>query len=73
MITIFTIKTTNPNYNGVTEGVTFVNGVAEVSDEFLRNVLVNNYGYIDATEVKPTTAAESKPEGPATKRKADGK
>jgi hypothetical protein len=68
VIPIFTIKTPNPNYNGVTEGVTFVNGVAEVADEITRNVLVNNYGYIDAT-----VKSESKPEAPAPKRKPSGK
>jgi hypothetical protein len=65
--TIYTIKTPNPNYNGVTEGVAFVNGVARVEDEVTRNVLVNNYGYIDATEEK------SKTEEPAPKRKSSGK
>lgn len=69
VVTIYTIKTPNPNYNGITEGVAFVNGVARVEDEITRNVLVNNYGYIDATEEK-----SEKPEEPAApKRKSSAK
>ncbi|ACV62977.1 hypothetical protein Dtox_2150 [Desulfofarcimen acetoxidans DSM 771] len=33
-------------YNGVTEGVLFQNGRAIVEDEFIKNLLVVNYGYI---------------------------
>jgi hypothetical protein len=69
--TIYTIKTPNPNYNGVTEGVAFVNGVARVEDEVTRNVLVNNYGYIDATEEKPKT--EEPAPAPKAPRKSSGK
>jgi hypothetical protein len=67
---VFLIKTPNEKYNGITEGVPFVNGQAKVEDEAVRNVLVNNYGYIDATEKveKPKQAEEKAP-----KRKASGK
>ncbi|WP_026558360.1 hypothetical protein [Brevibacillus sp. NSP2.1] len=64
MVTIYTIKTPNAQYNGITEGVPFVNGVAEVKDEATRNVLVNNYGYIDATGDTPEPKTEE-PEAPA--------
>jgi hypothetical protein len=67
----FIIKTPNEKYNGITEGVPFVNGQAKVEDEVVRNVLVNNYGYIDATEKveKPKQAEEKAPK----QRKASGK
>jgi hypothetical protein len=54
----YIIKTPNEKYNGVTEGVPFVNGVAKVDDKIVRDVLVNNYGYIDATK---EAKAEEKP------------
>jgi hypothetical protein len=68
---VFLIKTPNEKYNGVTEGVPFVNGQAKVEDEAVRNVLVNNYGYIDATE--KVEKPEKKVEEKAPKRKASGK
>lgn len=65
---MFLIKTPNEKYNGITEGVPFVNGQAKVEDEAVRNVLVNDYGYADVTE-----KAEKKAEEKAPKRKASGK
>jgi hypothetical protein len=65
----YTIKTPNEKYNGVTEGVGFVNGVAKVEDKQLRDVLVNNYGYSDVTEKK----AEEKPADKAPAKKASDK
>ncbi|ACV63889.1 hypothetical protein Dtox_3144 [Desulfofarcimen acetoxidans DSM 771] len=41
----FLIKTKSKLYNGVTEGVLFKNGQAVVEDEFIKNLLVVNYGY----------------------------
>jgi hypothetical protein len=64
---VFLIKTPNEKYEGVTEGVAFVHGQAKVEDEAVRNILVNDYGYIDATE-KPKKAEEKAP-----KRKASEK
>ncbi|AUM66379.1 hypothetical protein C0R09_18665 [Brevibacillus laterosporus] len=49
---MYTIKTPNDKYNGITEGVPFVNGVAEVKDVVTRDVLVNNYGYMDETKTE---------------------
>lgn len=46
----YTLKTKNPNYNGVTEGVPFAKGIGHTEDENVRNVLVNNYKYEDVTE-----------------------
>lgn len=45
MVTRWRITVPNKQYNGVTEGVAFVQGEALVSDEILKNVLVVNYGY----------------------------
>lgn len=56
------IKTPNKMYNGITEGVAFVNGQAIVEDEILKNMLVNNYGYV-AEEI-----VEKKEEKPAEKK-----
>lgn len=39
------ITVPNKNYNGVTEGVAFIQGEALVADEISKNVLVVNYGY----------------------------
>jgi hypothetical protein len=41
----YKILTPNPNYNGVTEGVAFANGVGYTDSEAIKNVLVNDYGY----------------------------
>lgn len=63
----YKIKTPNDRYNGVTEGVAFVNGVGETDDENVKNVLVNDYGY--EPEVKP----EAKPKQPAKAKGASKK
>ncbi len=63
----FKIVTPNEQYNGVTEGLAFANGVAHTEDENLKNVLVNNYGYRAEEEEKPKAKAEAKP------KKASGK
>ncbi|WP_262372747.1 hypothetical protein [Sutcliffiella horikoshii] len=47
---MFTIKTPNNKYSGVTEGVAFADGVGKTEDENVRNVLVNDYGYEDVTK-----------------------
>lgn len=73
MFTIYTIKTPNEKYNGITEGVPFVNGVAKVEDELVRNVLVNNYGYHDATDEPVAEQAEEQLEEPAKPRKSSAK
>ncbi|WP_276913178.1 hypothetical protein [Aneurinibacillus aneurinilyticus] len=73
MFTIYTIKTPNPQYSGITEGVPFVNGVTKVEDEGTRNVLVNNYGYIDATEAREMKQPEEPAQKTPTKRKPSGK
>jgi hypothetical protein len=57
----YKILTPNKQYNGVTEGVAFANGVGHTDNESIKNVLVNDYGY--SCETKP----EAKP------KKASGK
>ncbi|MFT4413194.1 hypothetical protein ACLM5H_04960 [Fredinandcohnia humi] len=47
----FKVTTKNKLYNGITEGVAFVNGEAIVEDEVKVKVLVHNYGY-EAEEMK---------------------
>lgn len=59
---MYAIKTPNPNYDGVTFGVKFENGSAVVENENLRNILVNDYGYL-FEEVKM-------PEEPAPEKQA---
>jgi len=54
----YTIEVPNKLYSGVTEGVPFVNGVATVEDEKVRDILVINYGYTDATP-KSTSKTQS--------------
>lgn len=61
----YTIKTPNKNYNGVTYGISFVDGVATTDDEKVKNVLVNDFGYSveiteDKKEVKPKNTKSSK-------------
>ena len=41
----YVIHTKSKMYNGVTEEVLFQNGQAVVEDEYLKNLLVVNYGY----------------------------
>ena len=52
----YVIRTKNKMYNGVTEGVLFQDGQAIVEDEYLKNLLVTNYGYtaelIEADDTK---------------------
>jgi hypothetical protein len=65
----YKILTPNPNYNGVTEGVAFANGVGYTDSEAIKNVLVNDYGY-SYEELK--VEAEEKPKQ-APKGKASAK
>lgn len=64
----FKIKTPNPLYNGVTEGVPFANGIGHTDDENVKNILVNDYGYELVTEEKAEDSAPSK--APAKKPSA---
>ncbi|WP_213656275.1 hypothetical protein [Paenibacillus vini] len=51
---MFKIKTPNPQFNGVREGLHFVGGVAYTEDTVLCGVLVSNYGYLsEESKVKP--------------------
>lgn len=50
---VYKLKTPNPLYNGVTEGVAFVKGLGETTDKNIRNVLVNDYKYEDISEDAP--------------------
>lgn len=47
---MYTIKTPNKKYSGVTEGVAFADGVGKTDCKITRNVLVNDYKYTDATD-----------------------
>lgn len=72
----YKILTPNPQYNGVTEGLGFVNGVAETDSEILKNVLVNNYGYNVETQKQKAEVKETPKQAPtkaATTRKTSGK
>ena len=60
----YKITTPNPQYNGVTEGVPFADGVGHTDDENVKNSLVNNYGY---------SVAEDAPKKAPAKPKASGK
>ena len=42
----YLIKTKSKIYNGTTEGVGFTDGQAVVNDEYIKNLLTVNYGYI---------------------------
>ena len=54
----YKILTPNAQYNGVTEGVAFANGVGHTDSEAIKNVLVNDYGYkAEAQEEKPKKAS----------------
>lgn len=59
----YVIKTPSEIYNGVTAGVQFVNGIAEVEDKDLRDYLVYGFGYADVTpeEAPAKPKAEDKP------------
>jgi hypothetical protein len=59
-MTKYIIETPNKNYNGVTHGVQFVNGVGETNNENIRNVLVSDFGY-DLVNEKQNTEKETKP------------
>jgi hypothetical protein len=56
----FKIKAPNEKYNGVTEGVAFVNGVGETDDKNAKNVLINDYGYSFVEEPKKKAAEKPK-------------
>ncbi|AEB25377.1 MULTISPECIES: hypothetical protein [Bacillus amyloliquefaciens group] len=61
----YKIQTPNKYYNGVTAGVSFSSGVAEIESKEVRDDLVNNFGYTDIT---PEAKAPKKPA-----RKSSGK
>ncbi|MBP3046011.1 hypothetical protein ACFVIX_02240 [Bacillus subtilis] len=54
----YKIQAPNEHYNGITAGVSFSSGVAEVESKEVRNELVNNFGYKDIT---PEAKAPKKP------------
>lgn len=49
---MYKIETPNKKYSGVTEGVAFADGIGRTDCENTRNVLVNDYGYKDVTNLK---------------------
>jgi hypothetical protein len=63
----YKILTPNTQYNGVTEGVAFADGVGHTDDENIKNKLVNNYGYSCEEKKAP---AEEKPKKATTKTSA---
>lgn len=60
---IYVIKTPNPLYNGVTEGVQFENGIGKTDHLNIRNILVNDYGYEDVTEYENQDKQENVNDG----------
>ena len=56
----YVLKTPNPLYKGITEGVPFSKGIGQTNDKNVRNVLVNDYKYEDITDYSVL-------EGPAEK------
>ncbi|AIQ13634.1 hypothetical protein [Paenibacillus durus] len=72
---MFVIKTPNPNYDGITLGVKFNNGMAVVEDESLRKILVNDYGYIfeEISPEEPQVSAVKAPKPRKTAAKSSGK
>lgn len=46
---MYILKTPNKQYNGVTEGVAFSKGIGQTDNSNIRNILVNDYGYVDVT------------------------
>ncbi|WP_151737239.1 hypothetical protein [Paenibacillus tengchongensis] len=63
------VKTPNPRYEGVTAGVVFVNGAAEVEDEYLRRLLVRDYGYSEEALEKGSPQAEEQSEPAQVQRR----
>lgn len=47
---IYTLRTPNNLYSGVTEGVPFSQGIGKTEDKNIRNILVNDYKYDDITD-----------------------
>lgn len=47
---MYKLKSPNPRYNGVTEGVPFSEGIGKTESKDIRNVLVNDYKYEDITD-----------------------
>src|SRR5690625_1425693 len=60
MLLTYVLKTPNPLYKGITEGVPFSKGIGQTNDKNVRNVLVNDYKYEDITDYSVL-------EGPAEK------
>ena len=54
----YKIQAPNEHYNGITAGVSFSSGVAEVESKEVRNELVNTFGYKD---ISPEAKAPKKP------------
>jgi len=42
---MYKIKTPNPHYNGITNGIKFNNGIGETDSEIVKNILVNEFKY----------------------------
>ncbi|KYD30055.1 hypothetical protein [Geobacillus sp. B4113_201601] len=42
---MYKIKTPNENYNGVTYGIKFTNGLGETDSEEIKNILIHDFGY----------------------------
>lgn len=56
---MFIITTPNPQYTGITAGVQFENGVAYIEDDYLRKVLVRDYGYADESKPQPAAVTDT--------------
>jgi hypothetical protein len=57
----YKIEVPNKMYNGITEGVPFVDGFGETDDENIKNVLINDFGYtLCCDDVNAEDKAEDK-------------
>lgn len=65
---MYKIKTPNPNYNGTTAQVRFLNGIGETTDEQVKNELVNDYGYLLVEENKNLVEKPNTDENNNTKK-----
>jgi len=67
---MYKIKTPNHNYNGVTYGVKFTNGLGETDSEEIKNILIYDFGYElvhSDTEVKGEQPKSTPKKSPAKK------
>jgi hypothetical protein len=67
---MYKIKTPNHNYNGVTYGVKFTNGLGETDSEEVKNILVHDFGYelVSSSENQPNDTENKEEKAKTAKR-----